>query len=428
MKEKINTQKGITLIALVITIIILLILAGVALSIVFNGGIIDKSQNSVDTYEYSSQNEEDKLSDLETKFQDLYDERVSDKKEKENIYIFDFKAGNSLSDEGFSYYNNHGNYSQGDIDWTNNNDGVRLFSQYANGYSCIQSTRKIELSNISKIEVDISNYWSDINSGFLTLSVGLYDDEYLNNEFVDGLKEDLIAQMGSLDDADKKISFDTSNITGQYYLKLCATHSSEPDSYTMGAYITDIKLYHVGNTPFITKAMYKGQEENVYTYNFPINSSFADAGFGYNNTSGSDEGWTKQNNGASLTASWGNGYAVMQSLSKLDFSRIHRIRVEVTGFWANTSEGYMTLAFGANNSATLDDTFTINDIKQSADIYNNDQNSAKKVYILDFSEKTGNYYLKVLLKHSSYPGEMTMATYIKDIKIYYTGDSLFVNE
>ncbi len=63
--KKIKNQKGITLIALVITIIILLILAGVALSIIFNGGVIDKSQNAVDSYEYSSKNEKEKLEDLE---------------------------------------------------------------------------------------------------------------------------------------------------------------------------------------------------------------------------------------------------------------------------------------------------------------------------------------------------------------------------
>ena len=51
MKEKQkNYEKGITLIALVITIIVLLILAGVTLSIVFNGGIINKSQTAVDKY------------------------------------------------------------------------------------------------------------------------------------------------------------------------------------------------------------------------------------------------------------------------------------------------------------------------------------------------------------------------------------------
>ena len=61
MKEKQkNYEKGITLIALVITIIVLLILAGVTLSIVFNEGIISKSQTAVD--KYSEESAREKLS------------------------------------------------------------------------------------------------------------------------------------------------------------------------------------------------------------------------------------------------------------------------------------------------------------------------------------------------------------------------------
>ena len=71
--KKFARQNGITLIALVITIIVLLILAGVALSIVFNGGLIDKSQNAVDSYGYASKNEADKLNDLELKLAKYFD-------------------------------------------------------------------------------------------------------------------------------------------------------------------------------------------------------------------------------------------------------------------------------------------------------------------------------------------------------------------
>ena len=60
MKKQKIYEKGITLIALVITIIVLLILAGVTLSIVFNGGIINKSQTAVD--KYSEESAREKLS------------------------------------------------------------------------------------------------------------------------------------------------------------------------------------------------------------------------------------------------------------------------------------------------------------------------------------------------------------------------------
>lgn len=62
-KEK---QKGITLIALVITIVVLLILAGVVIS-QFTGpdNIIDKSKDAKSQYEQSERNEEKALNELE---------------------------------------------------------------------------------------------------------------------------------------------------------------------------------------------------------------------------------------------------------------------------------------------------------------------------------------------------------------------------
>ena len=52
-------QKGITLIALVITIIVLLILAGVTLNLVLsNNGLIAKSKQGVTKYKEASQNEQ----------------------------------------------------------------------------------------------------------------------------------------------------------------------------------------------------------------------------------------------------------------------------------------------------------------------------------------------------------------------------------
>ena len=48
--SKFKSNKGITLVALIITIIVLLILAMVSINLVMNGGIIDKSKNAVDKY------------------------------------------------------------------------------------------------------------------------------------------------------------------------------------------------------------------------------------------------------------------------------------------------------------------------------------------------------------------------------------------
>ena len=50
MKKQKIKERGITLIALVITIIVLLILAGVTLNILINSGILSNSQKAVDIY------------------------------------------------------------------------------------------------------------------------------------------------------------------------------------------------------------------------------------------------------------------------------------------------------------------------------------------------------------------------------------------
>ena len=52
-----KSSKGITLVALVITIIVLLILAGVTISIVLHTGIIDNSQKAVNAWNQAAINE-----------------------------------------------------------------------------------------------------------------------------------------------------------------------------------------------------------------------------------------------------------------------------------------------------------------------------------------------------------------------------------
>ena len=62
--QMLKRKSGITLVALIITIIILLILAGVSLSFVFNWGILDKSQQAVNEYENAANTENKLLDDI----------------------------------------------------------------------------------------------------------------------------------------------------------------------------------------------------------------------------------------------------------------------------------------------------------------------------------------------------------------------------
>ena len=60
-------EKGITLIALVITIVVLLILAGVSLSLVIgNDGILTRSKDTANKYGRQAENEQQSLNDVET--------------------------------------------------------------------------------------------------------------------------------------------------------------------------------------------------------------------------------------------------------------------------------------------------------------------------------------------------------------------------
>ncbi len=75
MKGKNLKERGITLIALVITIIVLLILAGVTISVVLHTGIIDNSQKAVDQYAYEQQREQDLMANI-TNYLNNYTHRV----------------------------------------------------------------------------------------------------------------------------------------------------------------------------------------------------------------------------------------------------------------------------------------------------------------------------------------------------------------
>ena len=77
-KKKSLQEKGITLIALVVTIIILLILAGVTLNIALSdGGLFNKTQEAADKYKTAQKDEEDALTELEKKLEGYTDNKPS---------------------------------------------------------------------------------------------------------------------------------------------------------------------------------------------------------------------------------------------------------------------------------------------------------------------------------------------------------------
>ena len=66
-----KSEKGITLVALVITIVILIILATVSISFAVNGGLFDKAQRGADMYKNSAEDEAQTLNVVDKSFSNL---------------------------------------------------------------------------------------------------------------------------------------------------------------------------------------------------------------------------------------------------------------------------------------------------------------------------------------------------------------------
>lgn len=74
-----NMEKGITLVALVVTIVILLILAGITLNLVLSDdGIFGKAQEAKNKWEEAEQNETNALNNLYNRLENLLDNTNSD--------------------------------------------------------------------------------------------------------------------------------------------------------------------------------------------------------------------------------------------------------------------------------------------------------------------------------------------------------------
>jgi len=76
--KKVNNKDGITLIALVVTIIVLLILAGVAISLsIGNNGLFSRAKNAVNIWEEARKSEENKLDEMFSSIKVASDSKVT---------------------------------------------------------------------------------------------------------------------------------------------------------------------------------------------------------------------------------------------------------------------------------------------------------------------------------------------------------------
>ena len=69
-----KNQKGITLVALVITIVILIILATVSITLALNSGLMDQAEKGAELYSNAADAEEQQIDTIETRVNGIYKE------------------------------------------------------------------------------------------------------------------------------------------------------------------------------------------------------------------------------------------------------------------------------------------------------------------------------------------------------------------
>ena len=137
MKGKTKEQKGITLIALIITIVVLLILAAVAISSITNDGILGYATNAAKDYNQAVKNEQDMLENyieyldknIGTKTYSAYEVGDIVKIGEEEFYVI--KASDATAET------------------------VELMAR-----ENIDTTNLVQSSNANIIEFSATNYWS----------------------------------------------------------------------------------------------------------------------------------------------------------------------------------------------------------------------------------------------------------------------------
>ena len=170
LETKVKNMKGITLVALVISIIVLLILATVSINLVINNGILDKAKYAVDKYSDGEVGEQIKLAYLELQTEKLYNSNVDDaefltnrlkqtfgNENVKNVSISNVKVIAEIKTKGsftkYSYDVRTG-YSKIVEDWKLNPDG-----SYSNG-----STIGVKVGDIVKYELILNKTENAVDS------------------------------------------------------------------------------------------------------------------------------------------------------------------------------------------------------------------------------------------------------------------------
>ncbi len=323
MKKSIKGERAITLIALIITIIILLILSGIAIATLTNSGLFAKSKDAKNKYLNSVDKENEELATMNNyitsgrgdtnKISDLIEEVTFEIKNVTGTTIqvqINAKSSNSSDVRGYFVYKNGEVVAVGEsnlITIKNLNfkteyiikcgiidkngkikesgeskattveeeilyDGQKFpslisgfspfrgdittyeesnaFIKYDNfcqlnamdsyGRVGVNTTDKINLTNIQKIEIDTLLY-NNYGSSFIgTAYLGIYDKNDNTLDFTKFIKYSTNATLNNRER--KTLELDVSDIEGEYYIKVISLHPSNVSYYAFFVDIYSLKL------------------------------------------------------------------------------------------------------------------------------------------------------------------------------------------
>ena len=188
--NKLKNKNGITLVALIITIIVLLILAMVSIRLVMNGGIIDRAEKGTKAYTEAEVQEQIKLeySEWQTarwtgetrtaadfvkaSLEKTYGENTVDKvEESEGVFTVKFKDGREYT------YNVATGTTEKVAKWNDNGDGT---------YTHSEKGTKIQVGDIVKYETKLTANAVDGNKKASLISdLGTYSGNTDSNENTD---------------------------------------------------------------------------------------------------------------------------------------------------------------------------------------------------------------------------------------------------
>ena len=188
--SKLKNNKGITLVALIITIIVLLILAMVSIRLVMNGGIIDRAEKGTKAYTEAEVQEQIKLAYSEwqtarwtgetrtaadfvkASLEKTYGENTVDKvEESEGVFTVKFKDGREYT------YNVATGTTEKVAKWNDNGDGT---------YTHSEKGTKIQVGDIVKYETKLTAKAVDGDKKSSLISdLGTYSGNTDSNENTD---------------------------------------------------------------------------------------------------------------------------------------------------------------------------------------------------------------------------------------------------